>query len=120
MPTNVRVAPDLGDELMLVIGRLEALLGCIAVWEVEDDVGLPAPFADRKVLAGRAADRARRGAVVRPNPRTRRTAARSAVTAHPVRVMPTESGRVTIARSAFSRGVELTSPAQKPEGSHGG
>jgi hypothetical protein len=45
-PTNVRVAPDLGDELLLVIDRLEALLGSMAIWEIEDDVGLPAAFAD--------------------------------------------------------------------------
>ena len=49
-PTNVRVVPDLGDELLLVIDRLEALLGSVAVWEIEDDVGLPAPFADGKAL----------------------------------------------------------------------
>jgi hypothetical protein len=49
-PANVRVVPDLGDELLLVIDRLEALLGSMAVWEMEDDVGLPAPFADGKAL----------------------------------------------------------------------
>jgi len=49
-PTNVRVVPDLGDELLVVLDRLEALLGSVAVWEVEDDVGLPAPFADGKAL----------------------------------------------------------------------
>ena len=49
-PINVRVVPDLGDQLLLVINRLEALLGSLAVWEIEDDVGLPAPFADRKAL----------------------------------------------------------------------
>ena len=49
-PTNVRVVPDLGDELLIVIDRLEALLGSMAVWEIEDDVGLPAPFADGKAL----------------------------------------------------------------------
>ena len=48
--TNVRVVPDLGDELLIVIDRLEALLGSVAVWEMEDDVGLPAPFADGKAL----------------------------------------------------------------------
>ena len=50
-PTNVRVVPDLGDELLLAVDRLEALLGSMAIWEVEDDVGLPAPFADGKALA---------------------------------------------------------------------
>ena len=50
-PTNVRVVPDLGDELLLVIDRLEALLGSMAIWEMEDDVGLPAPFAGGKALA---------------------------------------------------------------------
>jgi hypothetical protein len=49
-PTNVRVVPDLGDELLIVIDRLEALLGSMAIWEIEDDVGLPAPFADGKAL----------------------------------------------------------------------
>ena len=49
-PTNVRVVPDLGDELLIVIDRLEALLGSMAIWEMEDDVGLPAPFADGKAL----------------------------------------------------------------------
>jgi hypothetical protein len=50
LPTNVRVVPDLGDELLLVIDRIEALLGSVAIWEMEDDVGLPAPFADGKAL----------------------------------------------------------------------
>ena len=49
-PTNVRVVPDLGDELLIVIDRLGALLGSVAIWEIEDDVGLPAPFADGKAL----------------------------------------------------------------------
>ena len=49
-PTNVRVVPDLGDELLVVIDRLGALLGSVAIWEREDDVGLPAPFADGKAL----------------------------------------------------------------------
>jgi len=49
-PRNVRVVPDLGDELLIVIDRLEALLGSMAIWEIEDDVGLPAPFADGKAL----------------------------------------------------------------------
>jgi len=49
-PRNVRVVPDLGDELLIAIDRLEALLGSVAVWEIEDDVGLPAPFADGKAL----------------------------------------------------------------------
>ena len=49
-PTNVRAVPDLGDALLLVIDRLEALLGSMVIWEIEDDVGLPAPFADGKAL----------------------------------------------------------------------
>jgi hypothetical protein len=49
-PTNVRVVPDLDDDLLLAIDQLEALLVSLAVWEVEDDVGLPAPFADRRAL----------------------------------------------------------------------
>ena len=48
--TNVRVVPDLGDELLIAIDRLEALLGSVAVWEGEDDVELPAPFAEGKAL----------------------------------------------------------------------
>ena len=50
LPTNVRVVPDLGDELLMVLDRLEALLGSVAVWEGEDDVELPAPFAEGKAL----------------------------------------------------------------------
>ncbi len=50
LPTNVRVVPDLGDELLMVFDRLEALLGSVAVWEGEDDVELPAPFAEGKAL----------------------------------------------------------------------
>ena len=72
LPTNVRVVPDLGDELLIVIDRLEALLGSVAVWEIEDDVGVTSPLR-RREGAGRPADRGRRGAA---NPRTRRTAAR--------------------------------------------
>ena len=49
-PTNVRVVPDLDDELLIVIDRLEALLGSMAIWQIEDDVGLPAPFAHGKAL----------------------------------------------------------------------
>jgi hypothetical protein len=33
-----------------VLDRLEALLGSVAVWEIEDRVGLPAPFADGQAL----------------------------------------------------------------------
>jgi hypothetical protein len=50
-PANVRVVPDLGDELLRVVDRLEALLASMAIWEAEDDVGLPAPFADGKALS---------------------------------------------------------------------
>jgi hypothetical protein len=39
-PTNVRVVPDLRDELLIVVDRLKALLGRVAVWEMEDDFGL--------------------------------------------------------------------------------
>jgi hypothetical protein len=99
-PTNVRVVPDLRDGLLLAIDRLEALL-----------------FADGKALGALQTMRD----VVRPTQGRDEPRQRSAVTAHPGRVMPKESGRVTIARSAFERrGVELTSPAQEPEGSHGG
>ena len=41
---------DLGDELLLAVDRLEALWVSMAVWEIEDDVGLPAPFVDGKAL----------------------------------------------------------------------
>ena len=50
LPTNVRVVPDLGDELLMVFDRLEAQLGSVAVWEGEDNVELPAPFAEGKAL----------------------------------------------------------------------
>ena len=50
-PVNVRVVPDLDDELLQVFDRLEALLASLAIWEVEDDVGLPAPFAGGKALS---------------------------------------------------------------------
>jgi hypothetical protein len=49
-PTTVRVVPDLGEGLLLAIDRLEALLGSVAIWEMEDYAGLPAPFADGKAL----------------------------------------------------------------------
>ena len=44
--TNVRVVPDLGNELLIVIDRLEALLGSVGVWEIGTTSGYPAPFAD--------------------------------------------------------------------------
>jgi hypothetical protein len=40
LPTNVCVVPDLGDELLIAIDRLGALLGSVAIWEMEDDVVL--------------------------------------------------------------------------------
>ncbi len=62
-PTNVRVVPDLGDELLLALARLEALLLSLATWEAEADaVGLPPPFADGKALRALQAV----GDVVRP------------------------------------------------------
>lgn len=61
-PTNVRVVPDLDDELLQAIDQLEAFLASLAVWETEDDVGLPEPFADRKALCALEAV----GDVVRP------------------------------------------------------
>lgn len=36
----MRVVPELRDELLIVVDRLKALLGSVAVWEMEDDVGL--------------------------------------------------------------------------------
>ena len=41
--TNVRVVPDLGNELLIVIDRLEALLGSLGVWEIGTTSGYPAP-----------------------------------------------------------------------------
>jgi hypothetical protein len=41
--TNVRVVPDLGNELLIVIDRLEALLGSVGVWEIGTTSGYPAP-----------------------------------------------------------------------------
>jgi hypothetical protein len=49
-PANVRLVPDLDDELLRTIDQLEALLASLAVWEMEDDVGLPAPFAGQEAL----------------------------------------------------------------------
>jgi hypothetical protein len=51
-PTNVRVVPDLRDELLVVVDRLKALLGSVAVWEMEDDVGLrvAGPVCRRKAV----------------------------------------------------------------------
>jgi hypothetical protein len=62
-PTNVRVVPDLGGELLLALERLEALLLSLATWEAEaDDVGLPPPFENGKALRALQAV----GDVVRP------------------------------------------------------
>jgi hypothetical protein len=47
---NVRVVPDLDDELLLALGRLEALLLSLAARTSEDDVELPPPFVDRRAL----------------------------------------------------------------------
>ena len=50
-PTELRVVPDLGDELMFVLGQLEELLLTMAVWESEDGARFPAPFAAGAALA---------------------------------------------------------------------
>jgi hypothetical protein len=49
-PTNAHVVPDLDEELLQSLDRVEALLVSLAVWETEDDVGLAAPFAHRQAL----------------------------------------------------------------------
>ena len=67
----MRVVPDLGDELLMVFDRLEALLGSVAVWEMRGRRRVTSPLR-RGEGAGRPADRGRRGAA---HPRTRRTAA---------------------------------------------
>jgi hypothetical protein len=64
-PTDVRVVPDLDEKLLLALDRVEALLGSLAVWETEDGVELPAPFADRKTLSALQAVRE----LVRPTQR---------------------------------------------------
>lgn len=50
-PADLRVVPDLGDELLHALGQVEELLLTLAVWEEEDNVGLPEPFAHRSALA---------------------------------------------------------------------
>jgi hypothetical protein len=64
-PTNVRVVPDLDDGLLLALDQVEALVMSLAVWEAEDGVELPAPFAGRKTLNALQAV----GDVVRPTQR---------------------------------------------------
>ena len=46
----MRLVPDLDDELLLALSRLEALLLSLAVWTTDDDVELPPPFAEQKAL----------------------------------------------------------------------
>lgn len=48
---ELRVVPDLGDELTHVLGQVEELLLTFAVWESEDGVELPIPFARGRALA---------------------------------------------------------------------
>ena len=49
-PTNVRVVPDLDDELLRELDRLEALLVSLAAWEAERGVDLPPPFPQGRAL----------------------------------------------------------------------
>jgi hypothetical protein len=48
--TDIRVVPDLGEELLAAIDRLEGLLSSLALWEKTDGVVLPEPFAGHRVL----------------------------------------------------------------------
>jgi hypothetical protein len=50
VPTDLRVVPDLGDELIYVLGQVEELLLTLAVWEQEDGAKFPEPFAQRRAL----------------------------------------------------------------------
>lgn len=50
-PPDLRVVPDLGDELLYALGQVEELLLTLAVWEEEDGAEFPAPFARRSALA---------------------------------------------------------------------
>lgn len=47
---DLRVVPDLGDELLRALGQVEELLLTLAVWEEEDGAELPEPFARRSAL----------------------------------------------------------------------
>lgn len=49
---ELRMVPDLGDELLHALGQVEELLLTLAFWEQEEaDVDLPAPFARGAALA---------------------------------------------------------------------
>jgi len=48
--TDLRVVPDLGEELLAAIDRLEGLLESLSLWEKADGITLPEPFADRRAL----------------------------------------------------------------------
>lgn len=50
-PDDLRVVPDLGDELLYALGQVEELLLTLAVWEEEDAAEFPEPFASRGALA---------------------------------------------------------------------
>lgn len=49
-PDDLRVVPDLGDELLYALDQVEELLLTLTVWEQEDDVHLPEPFAHGSAL----------------------------------------------------------------------
>lgn len=51
VPDDLRVVPDLGDELLHALGQIEELLLTLTIWEQEDDVHLPEPFARGSALA---------------------------------------------------------------------
>lgn len=48
---DLRVVPDLGDELTHALEQVEELLLTLAVWESEDGAELPAPFTNGQALA---------------------------------------------------------------------
>lgn len=55
VPADLRVVPDMGDELIYVLNQVEELLLTLAGWEQEDDdVTLPEPFARRSALVALA------------------------------------------------------------------
>lgn len=50
-PADLRVVPDLGDELLHALVQVEELLLSLAIWEDEDGAELPEPFAGKVALA---------------------------------------------------------------------
>lgn len=50
-PADLRVVPDLDDELLHALAQIEELLLTLAAWEEEDGAKFPEPFARRGALA---------------------------------------------------------------------